>query len=149
LNNPNLNKGTVFSRIVLETERIETRMWSNFWKDFHSEHEWRFPEIAPLQIQRSLGNPVVDHWERVRAEWMWQRRPRTFLGEGAFGYVLIIVVGLLVLLIPVMGVFLDAFWLLSCFLLVALDVVRNVRWRRDYETSLCRMIRTIQSRESI
>ena len=30
-------------------------MWSNFWKDFNSEHEWRFPELAPWQIQRSFG----------------------------------------------------------------------------------------------
>lgn len=32
-------------------------MWSKFWKDFISEDQWRFPEIAPRQIERSLGNP--------------------------------------------------------------------------------------------
>jgi hypothetical protein len=124
-------------------------MWSNFWKDFLSKDHWRFPEIAPWQVQKSFGHPVVDHWERVRAEWMWKRRPRAFLGEGAFGYVCIIAVTLLLLLVPTTGIFLDAVWLLSCFLLIALDVVRNVRWRRDYEASLCRLIRTMQSRESI
>jgi hypothetical protein len=45
-------------------------MWANFWTDFISEDRWRFPEIAPRQIQKSLGNPVVDHWEWVRAEWL-------------------------------------------------------------------------------
>lgn len=88
---------------------------------------------------------MLDHWERVRAEWMWKRRPRAFLGENAFSYLLIIAVSVLVLLIPAIGVFIDAGWLLSCVLLVALVVVRNVRWRRDYETCLCRMLRTIQS----
>jgi hypothetical protein len=88
-------------------------MWSNFWKDFLSEDQWRFPEVAPLQIQKSLGNPVTDHWERTRAEWMWQRRPRAFLGESAFGYCLIIVVSLLLLLIPAIGIFLYAAWLLA------------------------------------
>jgi hypothetical protein len=51
--------------------------------------------------------------------------------------------------IPVIGIFLEAVWLLICFLLAALDVVRDVRWRRDYERSLRRLIRTAQSRESI
>jgi hypothetical protein len=122
-------------------------MWSKFWKDFISEDQWRFPEIAPRQIERSLGNPVVDYWERVRAEWMWHRRPRPFLGAGVFGYALIVAVSVSLLLIPVVGIFLEAAWLPGCFLLVALDVVKNVRWRRDYEKSLCRMIRTMQSRE--
>ena len=124
-------------------------MGSTFWKDFNSEDRWRFPEIAPWQIQRSLGNPIVDYWERVRAEWMWQRRQRPFLGAGAFGYALIVAVSVSLLLIPVVGIFLEAAWLPGCFLLIALDVVRNVRWRRDYEKSLCRMIRTMQSRESL
>lgn len=120
-------------------------MSSNFWNDFHSEHEWRFPEIAPWQIQRNLGNPMVGHWERVRAEWMWKRRPDPVIGEGAFGYILIITISVLLLLVPHIGIFLDALWLLSCFLLIAFDIVRNVRWRRDYESSLCRMIRTMRS----
>ena len=67
------------------------------------------------------------------------------MGEGAFGYVLIITISVLLLLVPHIGIFLDAIWLLSCFLLIALDVVRNMRWRRDYESSLRRMIRTMRS----
>jgi hypothetical protein len=124
-------------------------MWSNFWKDLHSEHEWRFPEIAPWQIHRALGAQVVDSSELVRAEWMWWRRPRAILGEGAFGYILAIAISILLFLIPDIGVFLDAVWLLSCFLLIGFDVVRKVRWRRDYERSLYRMIRTMEGRESM
>lgn len=134
---------------VGQRKGLRNGMWSNFWTDFISEDRWRFPETAPRQIQKSLGNPVVDHWERVRAEWMWQRRPRPFLGTGAFGYGLIIAVSVSLFLIPVIGIFLEAVWLLICFLLAALDVVRDVRWRRDYERSLRRLIRTAQSRESI
>jgi hypothetical protein len=120
-------------------------MWSNLLKDLLSEDRWRFPEIPPYQIGRSLGNPMVDHWERVRAEWMWRRRPRACFDENAFSYLLIIAVTVLVLFIPVIAILIDAVWLHSCALLVALDVVRNVRWRRDYETCLCRMIRSIQN----
>jgi hypothetical protein len=128
---------------------LRNGMWSNFWTDFNSEDRWRFPEIAPWQIQKSLGNPVVDHWERVGAEWMWQRRPKPFLGTGAFGYALIVAIRVSLFLIPAIGILLEAVWLLTCFLLVALDVVRNVRWRRDYERSLRRLIPTMQSREPI
>jgi hypothetical protein len=131
----------LFRRVRLQT----VNMSSNFWNDFHSEHEWRFPEIAPWQIQRALGHPIVDHSERVRAEWMWKRRPDPVMGEGAFGYILIIMISILLLLVPHIGIFLDAIWLFSCLLLVAFDVVRNVRWRRDYESSLRRMIRTMPS----
>ena len=124
-------------------------MWSNLWKDFLSEEHWRFSEIAPWQVQKSFGHPMVDHWERVRAEWMWKRRPRAFLGESAFTYGLIVAVSVLLLLMPVVGILLDAVWLHSCCLLAALDIVRNVRWRRDYEVTLFRLIRTMQNRESI
>ena len=92
---------------------------------------------------------MVDHRERVRAEWMWRHRPKAFLGIGAFGYVLVIAVSVSLFFIPVIGIFLEAVWLLTCFLFAALDVVRDVRWRRDYEGSLRRLIRTMQSRESI
>lgn len=128
---------------------LRNGMWSNFWTDLNSEDRWQFPDIAPRQIQKSFGNPVVDHWERVRAEWMWQHRPKAFLGIGAFGYALLIVVSVSLFFIPVIGIFLEAVWLLTCFLLAAVDVVRDVRWRRDYERSLRRLIRTMQSRESI
>jgi hypothetical protein len=47
------------------------------------------------------------------------------------------------------GLLLEAAWLFACLMLIALDVVRNVRWRRDYEASLCRLIRSIRRRESI
>lgn len=119
-------------------------MWSNFWNDFHSEHEWRFPEVAPWKIQRALGYPMVDPWERVRAEWMWKRRPDPLIDDGAFGYILIITISVLLLLVPHIGIFLDAIWLLSCLLLIGFGTVRNVRWRSDYESSLRRMIRTIR-----
>jgi hypothetical protein len=124
-------------------------MWSNFWNDLNSEQAWRFPEIAPWQIHRTLGAQVADSSELVRAEWMWWRRPRAILGGGAFGYILAIAISIMLFLIPDIGVFLGAIWLLSCFLLIAFDAVRKIRWRRDYERSVYRMIRTMEGRESM
>ena len=55
-------------------------MWSRFWQDFNSENDWRLPDVAPSQLPELLAYPIVDHSERVRAEWMW--RPTA---EIAFG----------------------------------------------------------------
>jgi hypothetical protein len=123
-------------------------MWSSFWTDFQTEHDWRFPEVPPWQIYGSLGYPIVDHSESLRAEWLWRRRPREILGRGVVGYVLVIVISILLLLTPPVGIFIEAAWLFTCFILIASDVVRNVRWRRDYEVSLCRLIRTIRPPQS-
>ena len=124
-------------------------MWSQFWTDFNAAPAWRFPEVPPWEIQAYLGTPVVNHWERIRAEWFWRRRPKAFLGEGVIGYVLLIAVGILLLFVPMFGILLDSTWLLSSFLLIASDIVRNVRWRRDYEATLHRLIRTMRRPESI
>jgi hypothetical protein len=124
-------------------------MFSSFWTDFQNEHEWRFPEIPPWQIHRYLAYPIVDYSESLRAEWLWRRRPREILGKGVFGYVLVVVISILLLLSPPVGIFVEAAWLFTCFLLVASDVVRNVRWRRDYEASLCRLIRTMRRPKSM
>ena len=39
------------------------------------------------------------------------------------------------------GRFLDVVWLFISFLLIASATVRTIRWRRDYATSLRRLIR--------
>jgi hypothetical protein len=127
----------------------QNTIWSKFWADFQSEHDWLFPEVPPWQIYRYLGYPIVDSSESLRAEWLWRRRPREILGRGVFGYVLVVVISILLLLSWPVTIFLEAAWLFACFMLIALDVVRNVRWRRDYEASLCRLIRTSRRPESI
>ena len=127
----------------------QNAIWSKFWADFQSEHNWLFPEVPPWQIYRYLGYATVDPSESLRAEWLWRRRPREVMGRGAFGYVLVLVISVLLLLVWPIGLFLEAAWLFTCLMLIALDVVRNVRWRRDYEASLCRLIRSIRRPESI
>jgi hypothetical protein len=124
-------------------------IWSNFWKDFQSDHDWRFPEVPPSRIHRCLGYPLVEPSENLRAEWLWRRRPREILGKGVISYALLIAISVLFLLVPPIGIFIDAAWLFTCFMLIASDIVRNVRWRRDYEVSLCRLIRTMRRPESM
>jgi hypothetical protein len=123
-------------------------MWTNFWRDFNRENEWRFPDVAPARLQELLGFPTVDPTERIRAEWMWRRRPKLVLGEGVLGYGFIVGVGVALLLVPTTGILLDLVWLIISSLLVASDTVRTNRWRRDYEAALDRLIRSVGKRRS-
>jgi hypothetical protein len=45
------------------------------------------------------------------------------------------------LLVPVIGILFAAVWLGIWFLAIAADTIRYVRWRRDYETALDRLLR--------
>lgn len=117
--------------------------WRVFWKDFNSDEHWKFPELSPVQIQQSLDVPrsFIDRGEYVRAEWMWSRKPRLILGEGGLGYAILVFVALLLLLIPQVGVFLTTAWCFTMLGAIARDVVRSIRWRRDYEVSITRIMR--------
>jgi hypothetical protein len=118
--------------------------WRVFWKDFNLDEHWRFPELSPVQLQKSLDVPwsFIDRGEYVRANWMWSRKPKLILGEGGLGYAILIFVALLLLLIPQVGVFLTTAWCFTMLGAIARDVVRTIRWRRDYEVSITRIMRS-------
>jgi hypothetical protein len=124
-------------------------MWSNFWKDFNSENDWRFPDMAPSQIEELLDGPSMDDSERVRADWMWRRRPKSAFAEEFLDYCLVLAVGISLPLIHEIGLFLDVVWLFTSSLLIASDKVSAIRWRRDYEASLCRLIRSTRKGKTI
>ena len=48
-----------------------------FWKDFHADQKWKFPELPPSQFKKrlELNRPGVDLSELERAKWFWRRRP--------------------------------------------------------------------------
>jgi hypothetical protein len=116
----------------------------DFWRDFNTENHWSFPELPPSDILRSLDSDIsdVDHDEFVRAHWMWKRRPGPLLGKTLVAYVIAALIGFVFLLIPDAGVPVACCWLFGMFLVIAQDVVRLVRWRRQYESSIARVIRT-------
>jgi hypothetical protein len=124
-------------------------MWTNFWRDFDRGNDWRFPEVAPAQLQELLGCPIANSAERVRVEWMWRRKPKLILGEGVGGYCIVVGVAIALLLVPGTGILLDLIWLIINSLVVASDTVRTNRWRRDYEAALERLIQTMQKRKTI
>jgi hypothetical protein len=120
---------------------------SGFWNDFNSDNHWRFPDRAPWQIRELVRDSISNCSERIRAEWMWRRRPKLILGEGWFGLILVVSVGAALPSVPGFGLFLDVAWLAFSTLLIASDTVRLIRWRRDYEASLARLMRGRQRKE--
>ena len=118
--------------------------WRIFWKDFNCKEDWKFPELPLVQLQQSLdvACSTVNRSECVRAEWMWSRKPKLILGEGGLGYAILVFVALLLLLIPKVGVFLTIAWCITMLGAIARDVVHSVRWRRDYEVSITRIMRS-------
>jgi hypothetical protein len=123
--------------------------FSDFWRDFNTERRWNFPELPPSEILRLLDCPLyhIDHEEFVRAKWMWGRRPASFLGDSLVGYLVAILIGFLLLLVPYVGILFAIFWFSGTLLLIANDVVSLVRWRCQYESSIARVVRSrIKSR---
>jgi hypothetical protein len=115
----------------------------DFWSDFNAVNCWRFPELPPADLLDSLklGLSGVDHAELVRAEWMWTRKPKSLLGDGLAAYLLLVIIGLLLLLIPIAGLMLSPLWCFAMAFVIAKDSVRLTRWRREYESSIGRMTR--------
>jgi hypothetical protein len=73
---------------------------------------------------------------------MWSRKPRSLLGKGTPGYILVMSAGLPLLLLPGFGVLLAAAWYVATFVAFVRDRVRSARWRREYEVSIVRVIRS-------
>jgi hypothetical protein len=101
---------------------------------------WRFPKLPPCDLLRSLhcdtGN--VDYAEFVRAKWMWTRKPKSPPGDGLS---ILVFIGLVLLLVPYVGIMLALVWCFAMLLVVAKDAVRLARWRYEYESSIARVVR--------
>ena len=111
------------------------------WRDLQDNPHWKYEELSPVQLleKSKLPRNSTDIDELARANWFWSRRPR-----------LLPTVSWIVWLIVVLGV---PFWLFSipefgvplliiAAVLVGTEIVRSVRWRRQYESSIGRLIRT-------
>jgi hypothetical protein len=121
--------------------------WRDFWRDFNCKEDWKFPDLPPEQIQNSFGIPwsFVDRGEYIRAEWMWSRKPKLTLGDGGLGYALLIFVALLLLFVPNIGIVLTIAWCFTMLGIIARDTVGSIRWRREYEVSITRIMRSYRN----
>jgi hypothetical protein len=124
------------------------------WRDFDEKLSWKYRELAPALLLRSLKlyEKDVDRSELNRAEWFWRRRPRLILGEGFFGWVEVCLPAIVLFsvplsfvrlgaLAPLLGLGLSLEWIFAMCVTIMTDNARLVRWRREYEVSVDRPIR--------
>ena len=125
------------------------------WSDLTAEPVWQYQELPPFLLPqlRSLNWRGADDSELSRAIWFWLRRPKSTFCEGSTA----LVAGFCLLLSVITAFVVSsetsiselAIEVIIVLFVVAIGIgavvyqVRLVRWRREYERSVNRLIRTI------
>jgi hypothetical protein len=109
--------------------------------DIEETQSWKYDELCPVQLleKLKLDKSLADRDELERAEYFWTRRPH-FLGAISWRVWLLVALGLPFWLFRVPAIGLPL--LLIAAVLANTDIVRSVRWRRQYESSIDRLVRT-------
>ena len=109
---------------------------------------WKFHELPPSALIKSLDleQAAVDQDELVRAKWFWSGRPKALWENLGFFFFYVTVAACLLYLIP------DSIWFLLLWILagaswVAIDGILLNRWRREYESSIKRMVVHLSERK--
>ena len=120
---------------------------SEVWQDLQADPKWKFEQLAPVQLleKSELCVHLTDSSELVRATWFWSRRPR-LLSVASTTLWITVALGLPFWLfrVPSIGVPL----IIVAAVVVTTDIVRSLRWRREYESSIDRLIRAIAGHDS-
>ncbi|HZC34604.1 MAG TPA: hypothetical protein VE242_03265 [Chthoniobacterales bacterium] len=126
---------------VPSQKRNFTKHLVGIWRDLEDNPRWKYEELPPVQLLEKwqLDRHRVDKDELERVQYFWSCRPR-FLRLISYAAWLIIALGVpfWLFIVPAIGVPL----LTVTAVLVNTDIVRSVRWRRQYELTIDRLIRT-------
>jgi hypothetical protein len=113
---------------------------AEFWHDLQDEQQWKYEPSCPVQIleQLNLDTCQQNNGELERAEWFWNRQPRLLR---ATSYVVWLLAALgspfWMFIIPAIGIPV----LIISAVTVDAEIVQSVRWRRQYELSIDRLVR--------
>jgi hypothetical protein len=125
------------------------------WRDLTSEPVWKYEELPPFRLSQlaKLDLLEANDSELARAIWFWCRRPKLIFHDSAAPIIvaLCILVSLFIVLVNWPGTSMPkrvdemAIVLSELVVLIYLLVERFkfLRWRREYERSINRLIRTI------
>jgi hypothetical protein len=118
-----------------------------FWRDLQEHSAWKYEDLPPSQLleKSELHRYPTHQDELARADWFWSRRPHR-LSAVCFVLWFIVALGLPLWLFvfPWIGVPL----LMIAVVVASVETVRSVRWRRQYELSIDRLIRISTSDEN-
>ena len=101
------------------------------WQDLQNEQKWKYEELSPARLLERLNllEYSRENDEFARANWFWARRPRV-LTMASYLVWFIVIIGL-------------PYWLpliVILLMMVNIDIVQSLRWRRQYELSIHRLI---------
>jgi len=110
-----------------------------FWRDLHDEQAWKYEELCPIELlqKAEIDYQAVPKEELDRIAWFWRRRPRALTAVGLLLWLTAAVAAPFCVIIPCVA----APVLIACMALLLFTIVRTVRWRREYELSVSRLLR--------
>jgi hypothetical protein len=140
-----MKKSRKIDRSQLEKHGLGQAL-SEVWHDLRADPKWKYEQLTPIQLlERSeLRIRQPDSGELVRATWFWSRRPRLLSVASSILWITVALGLPFWLRIPSIGVPL----IILAAAVINTDLVRSLRWRHQYESSIDRLIRTIAAHDS-
>jgi hypothetical protein len=111
-----------------------------FWNDLNDDQAWKYDELGPVELleKAEIQSQTIPDHELERADWFWRRRPRALSVVAFVCWVAAAIGAPFCIIRPFIGCPV----LIASIVLVLVTIVRFVRWRREYELSVDRIIRT-------
>jgi hypothetical protein len=125
------------------------------WRDFITEPVWKYEELPPLLLSQVTKLDLLEasDAELSRAMWFWLRRPKLMFHESAAPIIvaLCVLVSLFIALVHWPGTSMSQRVAEVSIILLEVAVamyaighwLKFLRWRREYERSIDRLIRTL------
>jgi hypothetical protein len=145
-----MKKSRKIDRSIVNRSQLEKhglgQALSEVWHDLRADPKWKYEQLTPIQLlERSeLRIRLPDSGELVRATWFWSRRPRLLSVASSILWITVALGLPFWLRIPSIGVPL----IILAAAVINTDLVRSLRWRHQYESSIDRLIRTIAAHDS-
>ena len=125
------------------------------WRDLDTEPVWLYHELPPFELPelKALTSHIATDSELSRVVWFWLRRPKSTLYESGTALAVEVLCVLLSLIIavfdwPFTSISGAAAEVIILLFLAAIEIggiahrARLIHWRREYERSVNRLIRT-------
>jgi hypothetical protein len=148
-------EGRVGNNGLLKPKEIGRALLA-IWSDLTAERVWQYQELPPFLVVnlKELNFDTLGDSEHSRAKWFWSRRSKVVLYESGTALPLSVLCGLLCLNIAFARLPLTSsselaseatilFLGLAIAVTAIVDKVRLVRWRREYELSVNRLIQSM------
>jgi len=139
----------VNANVEVRNDRLLT-----IWRDLTTEPVWKYEELPPFRSSHLTKRDLLEasDSELARAIWFWCRRPKLIFHDSAAPIMvaLCVLISLFIALVNWPGASMPKRAVETVILLLELVVeiylvvqrLKFLRWRREYERSIDRLIRT-------